>query len=89
MTIVGSNRLLGYPRFIAAMLVGAVTLAGATALGTTAAQAGATYSATATAEVLPGYRTSILIRGRTAQPSTSLPKLFRMRPISIRSSICC
>lgn len=51
MTVVGSRQRLVYPRFLAALFVGAVTFAGATGLTTTAAQAAATYDATATASV--------------------------------------
>lgn len=51
MSIVGSCQRLVYPRFLATLFVGALTFAGATGLTATAAQAGATYDATATASV--------------------------------------
>ena len=51
MSIVGSCQRLVYPRFLATLLVGALTFAGATGLTATAAQAAATYDATAAASV--------------------------------------
>ena len=60
MTIVGSNRLLGCPRFIAAMLVGAVTLAGAT------------YSATATATIALSFNIDPGANGTTVDQFTEV-----------------
>lgn len=72
MSIVGNHQRWVYPRFIAALFVGAITFAGATGLTTTTARAAATYDATATASVALSFNIDPVANGTAVTEETEV-----------------